>query len=147
MSAVILTFPTAASAVKPPVAELDVTGDDYSVKVQAAEDDRFWVRVERNFGETITVTDFARGELPETDLIGGLKLAIQALGIADRRRIVFRDIVPGGMDKALFAFRLEQATECAKRAATAIAADSGCLLRDFRIEHRAGKMDAVASFS
>jgi hypothetical protein len=143
MSARVLAFlgtpPVRTSAV------LQVVEDDFSVKVLSEADDRFWVRVEKGVGDSVVVTDFVAGRHGEDDLIEALRLAVRLLGVGAATRIRFRDLVPGSVDAPRFAFRLEQATEIAKRAAIAIARDAGRSLASFKIERRGEKMDALAS--
>ncbi|BCH20691.1 hypothetical protein MesoLjLc_04650 [Mesorhizobium sp. L-8-10] len=145
MSARILRFPGAIP--NHPPARLRLIEDEYAAKVTADADRRFWVRVEREGGDTIVVSDFAVGELSESDLIEGLRLALRALDHRGRAAIRFMDIVPGGMDKPLFGMRLERAAELVKRLSWAIASDSGRRITAFNICQRGDKMDAVARFS
>lgn len=145
MTARILPFPGANP--HHPAARLQLLEDDYSAKVMADTDQRFWVRVERDSGDSIVVSDFIRGELAERQLIAGLRLALRALDISGRQEIRFKDIVPGGTGKPLFGLRLERMTECVKRASSAIAADSGRTVCAFSIRPRGDKMDAVARFN
>lgn len=145
MTAHILTFPGMAQGKQP--ARLQVVEDDYSVKVESDADQRFWVRVERGDGDTVVVSDFIQGDLSENDLARGLGLAVRTLRAQDRMYIHFKDIVPGGTDVPRFAFRLERTAESLKRAARAIAADSGREMAGFAIRPRGAKMDAVAALS
>lgn len=145
MTARILSFPGAIP--NQPAARLRLVEDEYAAKVTADSDQRFWVRVERDPGDTIVVSDFIRGELAERELIAGLRLALRALDASGRNEIRFKDIVPGGMGKPLFGRRLEQMTECVKRASRAVAADSGRQIAAFNIRPQGDKMDAVARFS
>lgn len=144
MTARILPFPGATP--HHPAARLQLLEDDYSAKVMADTDQRFWVRVERDSGDSIVVSDFVRGELAERELIAGLRLALQALDISGRREIRFKDIVPAD-GTPLFGLRLERMAECVKRASNAIAADSGRTVCAFNLRPRGDKMDAVARFN
>lgn len=145
MSARILRFPGVIP--NHPPARLRLLEDEYAAKVSADADRRFWVRVEREGGDTIVVSDFVAGELAESDLIEGLRLALRALDHRGRAGIRFMDIVPGGMDKPLFGMRLEQATELVKRVSRMIAADSGRRVVTFNVRTRGDKMDAIARFN
>ncbi|MGO4831485.1 hypothetical protein AB4144_04185 [Rhizobiaceae sp. 2RAB30] len=145
MSARILSFPGAIP--NHPPARLRLLEDEYAVKVSADADRRFWVRVEREGGDTIVVSDFVGGDLAESDLIEGLRLALRALDHRGGSGIRFMDIVPGGMDKPLFGMRLEQATELVKRVSWAIAADGGRRVTTFNVRTRGDKMDAIALFN
>lgn len=144
MTARILSFPGAIP--HQPAARLRLVEDDFAAKVTAESDKRFWIRVERDCGDAIVVSDFIRGELAERELIAGLRLALRALDLSGRNEIRFRDIVPGGISKPLFGLRLEQITECVKRASSAVAADSGRKVAAFSIRPQGDKMDAVARF-
>jgi hypothetical protein len=144
MSARILRFPGAIP--NHPPARLRLVEDEYAAKVTADGDRRYWVRVERDGGDLIVVSDFVGGELDEIELIAGLRLALRALGHTDRDAIRFMDLVPGGMGKPLFGLQLEQVTERVKRVCWAIAADSGRRVVAFNVRPRGDKMDALARF-
>jgi hypothetical protein len=145
MTARILQFPgTVAQSER---ANLLVVEDEFSAKVETDADKLFWVRVEKDFSDTIVVSDFIRGGLAEKDLIRALQLAVAASGAADRSKIVFKDLVSAAAEGAQFGFKLEQATEAIKRACSALALANRRKLASFKIAPRGRKMDAQASFS
>ena len=145
MTARILQFPGAGAQSER--TNLLVVEDEFSAKVEADTDQLFWVRVEKDFSDTIVVSDFNRGGLAERDLIRGLQLAVAASGAADRSKIVFKDLVSATAEGAQFGFKLEQATETIKRACKALALANRRNLASFKITPRGRKMDAQASFS
>jgi hypothetical protein len=98
--------------------------DDYSLQVSAAEDERFWFRLERHEDRDV-ITDFFPGSAPEPR--AGLLLAdcYRVLGITPKPVIVFRDILPSTrpveIDDALTAAR-DFYTACGKSLLTHLGA-------------------------
>ena len=145
MVAKIVRFPEKVT--QPELAPLRLAEDDFSVKVMSDDDAHFWVRIEKDDSDTVVVSDFLQGGLSEADLVVGLRMALKAARMSHRRRVLFRDIVPGGAEKPLFALRLQQTSDCVKRAVTAIAADGGRTLATFAIVPRGNKMDVAATLA
>ncbi|HWK67693.1 MAG TPA: hypothetical protein VNS34_22450 [Rhizobiaceae bacterium] len=145
MTARILSFPGVHR--ENPASKLQIIEDDFAAKVTAETDRRFWIRVEKDPGETIVVSDFVLGSLAEQGLVAGLRLALRTLEMQDRKEILFKDLLPDGTGRPLFGLRLEQMAEQVKRAAGVVAADMGREVTAFSIRTRGDKMDALARFS
>lgn len=145
MTARILSFPGVYR--ENPASTLQIIEDDFAAKVTAEADRRFWIRVEKDPGETIIVSDFALGSLAEHGLVAGLRLALRTLEMADRKEILFKDLIPDGTGRPLFGLRLEQMAERVKRAAGVVAADTGREVEAFSIRTRGDKMDALVRFT
>lgn len=145
MTARILSFPGAYR--ENPAEKLQIVEDDFAAKVTTEADRHFWIRVEKDPGETIVVSDFVPGGLADYGLAAGLRLALRTLEMSDRKEILFKDLIPDGTGRPLFGLRLEQMAERAKRAATVVAADTGRQVAAFSIRTRGDKMDALARFT
>lgn len=145
MTATVIPFPGTAGSMQP--AQLEVTRDDYATKVACRGDRRYWVRVENDHAGTLAVTDFARGDRSERDLLEGLRLAVGSLDTPLCSRIVFRDIVPGGMSAPHSSFHLKRTSECVKRGVRALAQDRGRTIAAFETRERGGKIDVLATLS
>jgi len=137
----------AKEAVAPdPAAELVVGGDDFSVRVESRLDPRFWVRIERETGGGIVVTDFTAGSRPEAELKAAFLLGVEALNVADFDRVVFRDLVPSGDQSEGFPVKVIQSADLAKRLAAALAEARNRPVRGFTMEPRRRKLDAIVQF-
>src|SRR3954447_11237287 len=67
--------------------------DDYSYRVAADADPRFWFRLERE-GDRDVITDFFLGSFPREQAGALLSACYRALELAPRRVLVFKDILP-----------------------------------------------------
>ncbi|WP_137929175.1 hypothetical protein [Mesorhizobium comanense] len=135
----------AAKAAPDPELDLLVREDDFSVRVERSDDPRFWVRVERETGDSIVVTDYNAGSRPDQELAAGVALALRTL----RRpldKVIFRDMFPLGMEGPDLPVKMIQATEALKKICLHIAAETGQEVASFNLEPRRGKLDAIAVF-
>ncbi|MBI1188517.1 MAG: hypothetical protein GC206_14485 [Alphaproteobacteria bacterium] len=73
-----------------------VRQDDYSVQISMAEDELFWIRVERPYKEEAVVSDCKRSAQTAVKVAQALGLALAASGDVDALRgLKFTNIVPG----------------------------------------------------
>lgn len=129
-----------------PAAELVVGGDDYSIRVESKLDPRLWVRIERETGGGVVVTDFTAGSRPESELKAALLLGFDALMAPEFSRVVFRDLVPAGDQVEGFPIKVIQSADLAKRLAAALGEATGRAVKSFTMEPRRGKLDAIVVF-
>ncbi|MCT8267197.1 hypothetical protein NYQ83_07920 [Afifella sp. JA880] len=145
MAAHLFAVPKEVEDTEPSV--FSITADAFSVKVTADGDAFFFVRLEKTGRGEVVVSDFVGGSQAEEDLILALDYALRDLRAGGLERLIFRDLVPCGMEDGRFGYKLERASELAKRASDRLATRYGCTVRSFAVEPRAGKMDAHVGFA
>lgn len=114
--------------------------DGFSYQVSAAEDERFWFRLERDDGRDV-ITDFFLGSCPRSSAGRLLADCYHALAITPEPVIVFGNIVPP--DAADRGAALEQARAFYAACGEALLAGHGARLVDARLEVRRGKYNLV----
>ena len=113
--------------------------DDFSYQVTAAEDDKFWFRLERLDGRD-TITDFFVGACPEQNAGSLLADCYRVLGITPQSVIVFGNISPSSVSLNIDVKRARDFyTACGK----ALLASVGAGRIDERLEKERGKYNLV----
>lgn len=67
--------------------------DDFSLQVDSAEDDGFWLRLEREPNRDV-ITDYFLGGFPQEEAGRLLSACCKALNLRPAMTLVFRDILP-----------------------------------------------------
>ena len=125
--------------------ELTVARDEYSVRVTAPDDPRFWVRVEHGTVREPIVTDFNPGELGDDLLVEGLSQALRHCCAGGLNTLTFRDVVPGGAGPH-YGPRLLAARVVAEKAARRMAEERGQTVESVKFEENRGKLDVRVAF-
>ena len=71
---------------------LSVHEDDFSVRVISSDDPLFWVRLKRTEDQSIVVTDFNGGSLPQFTLNIALRKALRALYCTTPNQLTFKSV-------------------------------------------------------
>lgn len=125
--------------------KLQSTRDDFSFQVSAANDQRFWFRLEREPSRDV-ITDYFIGSVPESRAGRALIDCYQHLGLMPKSVLVFRDILPSSEaedDPEMYASALNEAQHLFAECGKAVLEYFGASTTQDRLERRRGKYDLV----